>query len=122
MLVSNSKDNTSFTSAINLNIQHELYNDTSSDWLQFIQDHREYLRERSEYTEVTPNEMAYYQYRIRKYLAYKGYDPQYEKVFRIINNLFHDYDFNDTVTHVYFPDTSVIAELWRLYLTVQSQQ
>jgi hypothetical protein len=121
MLVSNSKDNTSFTSAINLNIQHELYNDTSSDWLQFIQDHREYLRERSEYTEVTPNEMAYYQYRIRKYLEHKSYGTMYELIFRIVNYLTRDSDFNSSITGVYFPNTDDIIELRRLYQTVQAQ-
>ena len=71
MLISTSDSNTSFVRALNVSIQHELYNDISSSWLQFIQDHREYIQERSEYVEITPNEMAYYQYRVRKYLAYK---------------------------------------------------
>ena len=122
MLISDSTGNTSFALVLATEVSRSIYGNTSTEWLQFLQDHRAYIQKRSVYTVVTSEEMAYYKYRIRKYLTYKGYDPQYEKVFRIINNLFHDYDFNDTVTHVYFPDTSVIAELWRLYLTVQSQQ
>ena len=121
MLVSNSQDNSSFTTMINYNIQNEMYNDTSPDWLQFIQDHREYLREHSTYTEVTPNEMAYYQYRIRKYLVHKGYNTTYELVFRIINYLTRDSDFNSSVTAVYLPNGDTVTELRRLYQTVQFQ-
>lgn len=121
MLISTSDSNTSFVRALNVSIQHELYNDISSSWLQFIQDHREYIQERSEYVEITPNEMAYYQYRIRKYLAYKSYDTTYELVFRIINHLTKDSDFNSSLTSVYLPDKSTITELRRLYQTVQAQ-
>ena len=121
MLISTSDSNTSFVRALNVSIQHELYNDISSAWLQFIQDHREYIQERSEYVEITPNEMAYYQYRIRKYLAYKSYDTTYELVFRIINHLTKDSDFNSSLTSVYLPDKSTITELRRLYQTVQAQ-
>lgn len=121
MLISTSDSNTSFVRALNVSIQHELYNDISSSWLQFIQDHREYIQERSEYVEITPNEMAYYQYRIRKYLAYKNYDTTYELVFRIINHLTKDSDFNSSLTSVYLPDRSTITELRRLYQTVQAQ-
>lgn len=121
MLISTSDSNTSFVRALNVSIQHELYNDISSSWLQFIQDHREYIQERSEYVEITPNEMTYYQYRIRKYLAYKSYDTTYELVFRIINHLTKDSDFNSSLTSVYLPDKSTITELRRLYQTVQAQ-
>lgn len=121
MLISTSDSNTSFVRALNVSIQHELYNDISSSWLQFIQDHREYIQERSEYVEITPNEMAYYQYRVRKYLAYKSYDTTYELVFRIINHLTKDSDFNSSLTSVYLPDKSTITELRRLYQTVQAQ-
>lgn len=121
MLISTSDSNTSFVRALNVSIQHELYNDISSSWLQFIQDHREYIQERSEYVEITPNEMAYYQYRVRKYLAYKSYDTTYELVFRIINHLTKDSDFNSSLTSVYLPDRSTITELRRLYQTVQAQ-
>lgn len=121
MLISTSDSNTSFVRALNVSIQHELYNDISSSWLQFIQDHREYIQERSEYVEITPNEMAYYQYRVRKYLAYKSYDTTYELVFRIINHLTKDSDFNSSINGVYLPDKSTITELRRLYQTVQAQ-
>lgn len=121
MLISTSDSNTSFVRALNVSIQHELYNDISSSWLQFIQDHREYIQERSEYVEITPNEIAYYQYRIRKYLIYKSYDTTYELVFRIINKLTKDSDFNSSITGVYLPDRGTITELRRLYQTVQAQ-
>jgi hypothetical protein len=121
MLISNSDRNTSFTNTLATNVQYEVYNDTSPNWLQFIQDHREYIRDRSTYTEVTPNEMAYYKYRIRKYLTYKGYSTMYELIFRIINRLTDDTAFDSSITGVYLPNTDTVTELRRLYQTVQSQ-
>ena len=66
-------------------------------------------------------EMAYYKYRIRKYLLYKGYNSNYDKIFRIINRLPQDIQFNENVTSVYLPDSTVIAELRRSYQTLKTQ-
>ena len=121
MLISNSEDNTSFKEILNSILNEDQYNKGERAWLLYLQDHREYIIERSKLVEITPNEMAYYKYRIRKYLSYKGYNSDYDKIFRIINRLPLDMQFNENVTKVYLPDSTVIAELRRSYQTLKNQ-
>lgn len=121
MLISNSEDNTSFKEILNSILNEDQYNKGERAWLLYLQDHREYIIERSKLVEITPNEMAYYKYRIRKYLSYKGYNSDYDKVFRIINRLPLDMQFDENVTKVYLPDSTVIAELRRSYQTLKNQ-
>lgn len=121
MLISNSENNTSFKEILNSILNEDQYNKGERAWLLYLQDHREYIIERSKLVEITPNEMAYYKYRIRKYLLYKGYSSNYDKVFRIINRLSSDNQFNENVTSVYLPDSTVIAELRRSYQTLKTQ-
>lgn len=121
MLISNSEDNTSFKEILNSILNEDQYNKGERAWLLYLQDHRGYIIERSKLVEITPNEMAYYKYRIRKYLSYKGYNSDYDKIFRIINRLPLDMQFNENVTKVYLPDSTVIAELRRSYQTLKNQ-
>lgn len=122
MFISNSDNNISFRFSLDSIIRDDQYNIGEYAWLIFLQDHREYLIQRSTLTTITPNEMAYYKYRIRKYITYKGYNSDYDKVFRVINRLPQDSQFNENVTQVYLPDTSTVAELRRLYQTLKTQQ
>ena len=121
MLLSKSDNNESFAVDLAANVSEEIYNSGAVDWRQFLQDHREYIIDRSTLVNVTPNEMTYYKYRIRKYLAHKGYSGKFDQVFRLINRLPRDQMFNETVTSVYLPDSDVIAELRRSYQTLQAQ-
>ena len=121
MLISNSEDNTSFKEILNSILNEDQYNKGERAWLLYLQDHREYIIERSKLVEITPSEMAYYKYRIRKYLSYKGYNSDYDKIFRIINRLPRDMQFNENVTKVYLPDSTVIAELRRSYQILKNQ-
>lgn len=122
MFISNSDSNISFRFNLDSIIRGDQYNIGEYAWLIFLQDHREYLIQHSTLTTITPNEMAYYKYRIRKYITYKGYNSDYDKVFRVINRLPQDSQFNENVTQVYLPDTSTVAELRRLYQTLKTQQ
>ena len=122
MFISNSDNNISFRFSLDSIIRGDQYNIGEYAWLIFLQDHREYLIQHSTLTTITPNEMAYYKYRIRKYITYKGYNSDYDKVFRVINRLPQDSQFNENVTQVYLPDTSTVAELRRLYQTLKTQQ
>lgn len=122
MFISNSDDNISFRFNLDSIIRGDQYNIGEYAWLIFLQDHREYLIQHSTLTPVTPNEMAYYKYRIRKYIMYKGYNSDYDKVFRVINRLPQDSQFNENVTQVYLPDNSTVAELRRSYQTLKTQQ
>ena len=122
MFISNSDNNISFRFSLDSIIRDDQYNIGEYAWLIFLQDHREYLIQHSTLTTITPNEMAYYKYRIRKYITYKGYNSDYDKIFRVINRLPQDSQFNENVTQVYLPDTSTVAELRRLYQTLKTQQ
>lgn len=121
MLISNDENNTSFKEILNSILNEDQYNQGERAWLLYLQDHREYIIKRSKLVEITPNEMTYYKYRIRKYLLYKGYNSNYDKIFRIINRLPQDIQFNENVTSVYLPDSTVIAELRRSYQTLKTQ-
>lgn len=121
MLISNNKSNQSFTGVMQYLINTYTLNEADSDWVHYLQDHREYIQERSNKVTIDPSEMVYYRYRIRKYLQHRGNSVDCELAFRLINYIKSDLDFNESITEVYIPPVSVIRELQRSYATLQTQ-
>lgn len=121
MLTSTLGTNPSFSDKLTSKIQSnaEAVNIPSTSWLQFLQDHKTYIRNRSSTVTLTETDLVKYQYRIRRYLT-ESYGGTYiELVFRVINNLADDVDFNLNLVgeSVYVPPTSLVNELRSSYRT-----
>lgn len=94
-----------------------------NDWIQFLLDHRSVIVEHSELTQLTPEVMYRYRYRIRDYLHEVHNDNVgMEQIFRIINRLYNDLDFNLQLTHAYVPDRTYCLNLRKRYNTYLGKQ
>lgn len=91
-------------------------------WIQYLLDHREWIRLRSEIVVIDDAIMNRYQYRIREFLTdRKGTDATCAQAFRIVNRLSSERDFNRNLRIVYVPKSSVIVNLRNDYNTCQQQ-
>ena len=98
---------------------------TEDDWIQFLMDHREYMRARSTPYLLTEKDMMRYSYRIRDFLKDNVGDGQSsadcEQAFKVINRLGSNLDFNSSLRLVYIPKTTMITEIRKDYNTCQQQ-
>lgn len=91
-------------------------------WIQYLLDHREWIRLRSEIVVIDDAIMNRYQYRIREFLTdRKGTDVTCAQAFRIVNRLGSERDFNRNLRIVYVPRSSDIVNLRNDYNTCQQQ-
>lgn len=101
--------------------KRDTLNLTDDSWVRFIIDHRELIIENSKLTVVSPEDMYRYRYRIRDFLIEKcNFSKNAEIVFRVINRLYNDMDFDLTISKVYIPDTNYLNKLRGRYATVKS--
>ena len=91
-------------------------------WIQYLSDHREWIRLRSEIVIIDDAIMNRYQYRIREFLTDRqGTDASCAQAFRIANRLGSDRDFNRNLRIVYVPQSRDIVNLRNDYNTCQQQ-
>ena len=91
-------------------------------WIQYLSDHREWIRLRSEIVVIDDAIMNRYQYRIREFLTdRKGTDVTCAQAFRIVNRLGSERDFNRSLRIVYVPQSKDIVNLRNDYNTCQQQ-
>lgn len=97
--------------------------DPSDEWLHYLRDHKEIIREHSIYIQIPAEEMVRYRYRLEDY-AFEVHGiamKQAAIVLRVINEYASNMDFDTAVTAIYIPDIGYLNELYRMYRTVQSQ-
>lgn len=97
---------------------------TDDGWIQFLMDHRQWLRDRPKTKIVKINEtlMGKYQYNIRDFLgAQNDCRADCEQAFRIMNRLDSDMKFNLDLRYVYVPYVSDVTDLRKSYNTYKKQ-
>jgi len=124
VITSTSNDNASFSKTIDERIASDAYVINEDDWMQFLRDHIDLIREHSKLVPVNEQTMLYYRYRIRDFL--KRADninsiPSIEQIFRVANRLGSNRNFDTTLTSVYVPSISYAAELKRKYVTLRTK-
>lgn len=122
LLISDADTNTSFGVKINNQVNMELLNDNSEDWIQYLRDHRQLIREHSSIVDLDGETIHKYKYRIRKYLC--SINSTYEELalaFRVANRLNCERDFNEKLEFVYVPSYKYVAELRKMYMTIKSK-
>lgn len=122
-MLSNSTANRSFRDEVDTTINRETLSLANDAWIQFLLDHRSMIIEHSKLVEISQETLYRYRYRIRDYLK-EVHSDNYglDQIFRIINRLYNDLDFNLTLTHVYVPDTQYCLNLRKKYQTAQAKQ
>ena len=100
--------------------EKNILNDDS--WIQYLLDHREWIRLRSEIVVIDDAIMNRYQYRIREFLTdTNGTDVSCTQAFRIVNRLSSERVFNRNLRIVYVPRSKDIVNLRNDYNTCQQQ-
>ena len=122
MLISDSVSTVNYSDTIRSKIATNSSFLEDDAWIQFLLDHREYIRERSTITTLDEKTMNRYRYRIRDFLQdTDGTSADCEQAFKIINRLGSNLDFNDSLRAVYVPPTNVVKEIRNSYYTCQQQ-
>lgn len=121
MLISSSTSNVSMSSELKERLNRETLSLPNDEWIQFLMDHRELIKDHSKVYTLTEEIMYQYRYRIQDYLVevhkmQKGMD----QAFRIVNRLYNDMDFDLKLTEVWVPDNGYIRDLRREYQTCQA--
>lgn len=122
MLISDSNNVSPWSDWVNEKVTKEkcILNDDS--WIQYLMDHRDWIKSRSEIVVIDDAIMNRFQYRIREFLDdRKGTDINCVQAFRIVNRLGSERDFNRNLRIVYVPCSSDVVWLRNSYNTCQQQ-
>lgn len=117
MQISKSELNTSFSKIIKDKKANEIYSKDEDAWRQFLLDHREIIRKNSTFYKLKEEEMLRYRFRIRDFLAARSYKPGYDQVFRIINRIHNDLEFDVGRYGVWLPDINQMFDLRQTFNT-----
>ena len=85
-------------------------------WIQFINDHKRYIRQKSKIISLTTYDLARYRFRPIEYfndLVQCGQNLVW--VYCMINDIRTVEDFNQTLSKLWLPDPKVITDLRRSY-------
>lgn len=123
MLTSFTEHNVSYVDALENTLDHQILSLDRDDWFQFLLDHREQIRSKATTIKITDELMLRYRYRILDFLnEVHSFSQGGEQAFRIINRLYNDMDFNDSLTEVYIPDAKQLQDLRARYQTCISKE
>lgn len=95
---------------------------TDSNWIRFIQDHKEYIKNRSNRRQLNINEISIYKNKLREFITVQQLCP-----YDLVWILFLINDMTDRMSlenknALYVPDTTTINDLKKKYNTFTSKQ
>lgn len=123
MLISNSNDNISYRYQLIAQHNQEQLMDPSEEWVHYLQDHRELIKEHSTKIAVNETNMNLYRYRPRKFLAAAGTQEELELAFVVVNRIGDNMSFTEqNYEYVYVPEYNYIFDLRRMYVTLKYQE
>lgn len=85
------------------------------DWVQFLSDHKLYLREHSPYRAFTTLELVPYRYRPDEFYKKQRGSISQTWIFLAVNDLRSPTDFNESISHLWIVDPDLIRKLRRQY-------
>lgn len=91
-------------------LKNKDYAPTSKQWVQFIQDHINFLKEKSKKVILSVNTMNTYRYKPNAFLASQQVKYEIFWVVLLINRILNPVDFNN-ISIVYIPTANVIYDL-----------
>lgn len=96
------------------------YNDTDSNWRQFISDHKTYLIANSKIRNLSPSYFQGVQYNLKAYLRKINYMTNCAWIVALINNIPNDVNFAAGIGFLYIPNFSIIEALYTTYITTKN--
>lgn len=95
--------------------------DPDEEWMQMVMDHKENIKDNSNYVDITPDVLNSYRYRPGDYLYEVWHiSRSYIWIFKYINDLTTVVDFDIPLTGVYVPSVQYITELRSTYKAKQA--
>lgn len=123
MLISSSDNNLSYQYQLLAQSDAEALNDPDYEWIHYLQDHRELMRENSTVIAINETNMTLYRYRPRKFLDNVGAKEELEVAFRVVNRIGSDMEFSEYYyDSVYVPNYEYVYDLRRMYVTLKYQE
>ena len=80
-------------------------------WVQFVQDHKLYLRENSPYKSFTTLDLFQYKYRPEEFYKANRGDITQTWIFLFVNDIRDASGFNESISHLWVVDPDVISKL-----------
>lgn len=91
------------------------YGPQDPDWVQFVSDHKLYLREKSPSKTFTPLDLAPYKYRPDEFYSKNRGNINQTWIFLMVNDLRSPNDFNESIKRMWIVDPDVIVDLRKHY-------
>lgn len=95
---------------------------TDTGWIQFIRDHKQYLRDNSPVKTYAVLDLLPFKYRPEEFYVSVGGKIDMAWIFMFVNDLRDVTDFNESLNQLWVVDPSVIVRLRRLYESSASYQ
>jgi hypothetical protein len=98
------------------------YGPSNPDWVQFVDDHIDYILANSAKFELTPQTAERYAYRMRQFLKLemsRHYDIEW--IVLKINGIPNDFEFRKQIT-LSIPEDSFISDLYQKFMSSQSEE
>ena len=97
-------------------ILNDRMGNTDQNWVQFINDHKRYIRSQSTIVNLTTYDLARYRFRPYEYFNDKVQISQtLTWIYCLINDIRAIEDFNQTISKLWIPDPKVIIDLRKSY-------
>lgn len=110
--------------AISLYTKLKNYNNTAKDtnWVKFIQDHKEYIKTQSNRRRLTINEISVYRHRVKEFIIVQSL-CEYELIWilLLINDMLDNISLENK-TLLYVPSKDIIDDLRKKYTTFVGKQ
>ncbi len=90
------------------------YSNTNKEWIQFIFDHYELIKENSTLTSISDEDMYIYQYRLEDYLSSISVDKNISWIVLFVNQLGNNRDFKE-LKNLFIPNMTYINKLYSQY-------
>lgn len=92
-------------------------------WIQFINDHKRYIRQQSKVISLTTYDLARYKFRPVEYFdEYTHCGPNLVWVYCMINDIRTIEEFNQTISKLWIPDPSILTDLRKSYEQTSAYQ
>ena len=80
------------------------------EWMQYVTDHYQYLRDTASVHQIQPTDMNTYKYRLGDYLIDKGFDKHTEWIIMLINQINSPMEFINR-EQMLIPSNKILSEM-----------
>lgn len=100
----------------------EKYGAEDPNWVQYVDDHKLYIREKSPIQHFMPIDLVRYRYRPVDFFKDNNGDPMQTWIFMAVNDLHNVSEFNESITQLWMVKSDTIHELRAMYESTRQYQ